>query len=62
MGASVGFLFWGISMERTELKEIIQRVLARLSSEEAGDAPRPACMFNDVPCDATTDYSVGEEA
>ena len=46
-------------MNRSELKEIIARVIGRMTE---GEAPRPGCVFNDSPCDATTWYSVGEEA
>lgn len=47
-------------MSREELKEIVVRIIKRMS--EAG-APRPACIFSDnpQPCDATTEYGINEE-
>ncbi len=47
-------------MSREDLKDIISRVLDRLQNE----APQPACLFADSPCDScdvTTRYAVGEE-
>lgn len=47
-------------MSREDLKEIIGRVLVRLQDE----APKPACIWADNPCDtcdATTRYAIGEE-
>jgi hypothetical protein len=49
-------------MSREDLKDIISRVLDRLQNE----APQPACLFSDGPCDSpcdvTTRYAVGEES
>ena len=49
----------GHLVNRAELKEIIARVIERMAKD---DAPRPACVFNDSPCDVSTEYAVGEEA
>ena len=46
-------------MTRQELKEIIIDVMEQL--EEPCEAPKPACLFSDNPCDVTTFYAVGEE-
>ena len=47
-------------MTREELKEIIARVIERVENDE--EAPKPACIFGDVPdCDYSTEYAVGEE-
>jgi len=46
-------------MDRTELKDILRRVIERLKEEQA---PQQGCMFGDGACDGTTLYGVGEES
>ena len=46
-------------LDRFELSQIIARVIKKMA---AHDVLRPARVFNDSPCDATTEYAVGEEA
>jgi hypothetical protein len=49
-------------MSREEIKEIVAEVINRLA-DDPGEAPRPACIFNDSgPCDVTTDYGINEES
>lgn len=47
-------------MNREDLKEIIRRVLEKMQGQ-ADESPTLACIFNDMPCDVTTEYAVGEE-
>ena len=47
-------------MSREELKDIVVQVIRQLEDEER-EAPTPACLFTDNPCDATTKYNIGEE-
>lgn len=47
-------------MDRSELKEIIRRVIERVQQEEL-QSPQPGCTFNDN-CDVTTKYGVSEES
>jgi hypothetical protein len=48
-------------MDRTDLVEIIRRVIEKVKAE----APEPACIFQgdgyDPNCDITTYYNIGEE-
>lgn len=48
-------------MTREELKEILSRIIDKLQEPAREDAPPPACIFNDAPCDVTTRYAVNEE-
>ena len=47
-------------MTKEELKDIIIAVIEKLQEDE--EAPQPACIFGDTPCDVTTRYAVGEES
>lgn len=49
-------------MNRSELKEIIQRIVKQIQQERK-DAPQPACLYGDNPTPGpTTKYAIGEEA
>lgn len=50
-------------MTRTDLKEVIQRVLERLQEGAEENHPSPACIFGDTePCDVIVPmYMVQEE-
>ena len=53
-------------MTREDLKEVISRVIERMSDEQQC-TPTPGCIYSDAPqcgdnsCDVTTYYAVGEE-
>lgn len=50
-------------MSRDEMKEILGRIIEKLR-KCTEEAPTPACIFEDNPCDQcdiTTFYGVGEE-
>ncbi|MFH2007490.1 MAG: hypothetical protein ABI333_12970 [bacterium] len=49
-------------MTRTELKEVICRVIDKMQQRD-DDAPAAGCLFADTcdNCDVTTRYAIGEE-
>ncbi|MBI4705749.1 MAG: hypothetical protein HY744_32045 [Deltaproteobacteria bacterium] len=51
-------------MTRSELKEIICKVIEKMREERKRaehETPAPACIFQDHPCDVTTKYGINEE-
>ena len=50
-----------VVMTRTELKEIVSRIIDKMATTE-DDTPANACVWGDDGCDVTTRYAIGEES